>query len=82
MKPHEIYLSRRNLMTLLEKLDHVKSGGTSACAIIKRDNKHPKYPQTMPSIIVTALEDEEYYTHRPPGDVADKEYLDWLKGLE
>jgi hypothetical protein len=63
-----VYLSRRNLLTLLAKLDARKAGEHDReCLIIKRDNKHKTYPQTMPQIIVKALEDEEYYTDRSPG---------------
>lgn len=65
----QVYLSRRNLLTLLSKLDRSKAGESTACTIIKNDNVHPKYPQTMPSIMVTALEDEAYYTERQPGPV-------------
>ncbi len=64
-----VYLSRWNLMTLLNKLDHIKSGGESKATLIKRDIYHPKYPQTDPLIAITALEDEEYYTDRKPGAV-------------
>jgi len=67
----QIYLTRRNLLTLLNKLDRNRIGGDSACTIIKRDNKHPKYPQTMAQISITALEDEEYYTDRGPGYTKD-----------
>lgn len=69
-KPHEqIYLSRRNLLSLLAKLDRNKAAGSqvSVCTIVKEDDIHPKYPQSMRSIFVTALEDEEYYSHRKPG---------------
>lgn len=65
----QVFLSRRNLLTLLSKLDRVGQGDTSACTLIKSDNKHPKYPQTMSSILVTAVEDAEYYTNRYPGAV-------------
>lgn len=68
--PAKIYLTRRNLRTLLDKLDHKAKGGKTACTIIKRDNKHPKYPQTMRECYVVAVEDEDYYTHRAPGEVA------------
>jgi len=80
-----VYLSRRNLLTLLAKLDKQHIGGETFRTIIKRDNKHPKYPQTMKEIEVVAVEDENYYTHREPGPTAedgDKEYLEWLKNLE
>jgi len=63
----QIYLTRRNLLALLSKLDRTKEGDTSTCTIIKYDNKHPKYPQTMDAISVTAVEDEDYYTDRSPG---------------
>ena len=63
----QIFLSRRNLVTLLEKLDAVKLGKRSTCTIIKADNQHPKYPQTMHMCAVTALEDGVYYSERKPG---------------
>lgn len=67
----QLYLTRRNLMTLLNKLDHVKNGGESQRTIVKNDTKHPTYPQSEPAIYVTALEDEEYYTDRKPGVVVN-----------
>lgn len=72
-----IYLSRRNLVALLSKLDRVKMGEFSTCTLIKKDDSHPKYPQTMSKIAVTALEDDEYYADRLPGptmaaDIKDK----------
>lgn len=65
----QVFLSRRNLITLLNKLDRNKSNpGESACTLIKNDDTHKKYPQTMKSIAVTAIEDDEYYD-RPAGEV-------------
>ena len=64
-----VYLTRRNLLTLLNKLDHVRDGGESTCGIVKQDTKHKKYP-CSDVIVVQALEDEEYYTDRAPGPVA------------
>jgi hypothetical protein len=66
---HKIFLSRRNLLALLGKLDAVKEGRVSACTIIKLDNQHPVYPQTMASCVVTAVEDKDYYTDRAPGEM-------------
>lgn len=66
----QLYLSRRNLLTLLEKLDHVRDGGFSECTIIKHDDDHPRFAQSVPTIIITAVEDEDYYTDRDPGPVA------------
>lgn len=66
---NRIFLSRRNLLTLLSKLDRVKEGDFSACTIVKRDTAHPKYPQTIDEIVVTAIEDEDYYIDRCAGAV-------------
>lgn len=65
----QLFLSRRNLLTLLSKLDRKAEGSATACMIVKQDNKHPKFPQTMPMILVAAVEDEDYYTDRDPGVV-------------
>jgi hypothetical protein len=71
--PHGIYLSRRNLLTLLSKLDRKAGGDSTECTIIKRDNTHEKYPQTMEFCVVTAIEDEEYYNTRKFGEVHPKD---------
>lgn len=63
-----VYLTRRNLLTLLNKLDRVKAGGESACAIIKHDTEHKKYPCSI-ATIVAAVEDDDYYNDRSPGSV-------------
>lgn len=61
-----VYLTRRNLMTLLNKLDR---GDDSSQTIIKYDTVHEKYPCSTVTI-VAAVEDEDYYDDdRPPGDV-------------
>jgi hypothetical protein len=67
--PHGIFLSRRNLLTLLSKLDRKAAGDSTECTIIKRDNTHAKYPQSMPFCVVQAIEDDEYYDTRNAGDV-------------
>lgn len=62
----QVYLSRRNLQVLLNKLDRNKRDpGASACTIVKNDTTHAKYPCSDETYI-TALEDEEYYD-RPAG---------------
>ena len=61
---HHIYLSRRNLQTLLNKLDRPES----RCTIIKMDTAHPDYPCST-KCIVTAVEDGDYYTDRVAGDM-------------
>lgn len=64
-----VYLSRRNLLSLLSKLDRVRDGQFSNCTLIKLDNTHKKYPQTMDGIEVHAVEDADYYADRPAGEV-------------
>lgn len=63
-----IYLTRRNLLTLLAKLDKVKQGEASHRCIVKQDIAHKTFPCTNPTMIF-ALEDDEYYTDREPGEV-------------
>jgi hypothetical protein len=65
----KVYLSRRNLLTLLAKLDRRQAGQMTEATLIKNDNRHPKYPQSMAHIAVIAVEDDEYYTDRDPGEV-------------
>lgn len=73
----QIFLSRRNLLTLLSKLDRKAQGEATACTLVKSDNVHPTHAQSMPRIAVTAVEDAEYYG-RPPGRVlaADEPVVD------
>lgn len=67
-----LYLTRRNLLTLLNKLDRAAGGDASECTIIKYDTDHPKYPITDVTAI-QAIEDKDYYTDRPPGDIHHKD---------
>ena len=64
-----VFLSRRNLLTLLSKLDRQAAGEVTMCTLIKHDNQHAKYPQSCPTIVVTAVEDAEYYDTREAGEV-------------
>lgn len=66
--PEQVFLTRRNLLTLLSKLDRAGSSST-LCSIVKNDDTHPKYPQSMPLIVITAVEDDDYYTDRSAGPV-------------
>lgn len=62
-----VYLTRRNLLTLLSKLDRNKEiPGSSHVGLVKTDTTHLQYP-CSDAIEVFALEDEEYYTDRQPG---------------
>lgn len=65
----KLFLSRRNLLTLLSKLDRRQAGEDTACTIIKTDNQHPTHPQSHASIVVTAIEDDAYYADRMAGEV-------------
>lgn len=69
----KVFLSRRNLLTLLSKLDRKKVGETTACTLIKNRNDQDPFTQTMKSIEVTAVEDDEYYKNRLPGEVHPKD---------
>jgi hypothetical protein len=57
----KLYLSKRDIMTLLEKLDCIRAGEVSACTIIKNDTAHPAYPQTLRRISVVAVEAQDRY---------------------
>ena len=67
MKPHTLYLSRRNLLALLSKLDRQAAGDATACAIIKSANPADPYCNTIDQVVVTAVADEEFYADRSPG---------------
>ena len=67
MKQHQIYLSRRNLLTLLSKLDRQAAGDATACAIIKSANPADPYCNTINQVMVIAVPDEKFYTNRSPG---------------
>jgi hypothetical protein len=52
----KVYLTRRNLLTLLSKLDRKGKGDETGCTLVKNDNLHEQYPQTMKSLTVVAVE--------------------------
>jgi hypothetical protein len=64
-----LYLSRRNLLTLLSKLDRFEEGQETACSIIKYSNHLDPYSTTIDSVMVVAIPDEKYYTNRQAGAV-------------
>lgn len=72
---NKVYLSRRNLLTLLSKLDRKAKGETTFCEVWKLDDQHPTMSSTPTRII--AVENEDYYIDREPGDVvvADRERI-------
>jgi hypothetical protein len=66
---NKVYLSRRNLLSLLSKLDRKANGEETACTLIKCDCDHAKFPQTMKQVSIVAVEDKDYYVDRLPGEV-------------
>ena len=67
MKQHQIYLSKRNLLALLSKLDRLENGDETACAIVKSANPTDPYCNTIDQVLVIAIPDEKFYTNRQPG---------------
>jgi hypothetical protein len=67
MKQHQIYLSRRNLLNKVSKLDRQATGDATACAIVKYANPSDPYCNTIDQVIVVAVPDEKFYTNRSPG---------------
>lgn len=66
-----VYLSRRNLNVLLSKLDRKKAGDVTACTIIK-DNfpgDHPFFNDLFEPLMIVAIEDEDLYSNREPGEM-------------
>jgi hypothetical protein len=53
----------------LSKLDRQNAGETTACSIIKSDTDNGPYSQTVNRILVTAVEDKEYYSDREAGEI-------------
>lgn len=67
MKQHQIYLSKRNLLALLSKLDRLENGDETACAIVKSANPSDPYCNTIDQVVVTAVADDQFYATRQPG---------------
>jgi hypothetical protein len=64
-----VYLSKRNLLTLLSKLERFEKGEETKCAIVKHANPLDPYCSTIDEITVFAIPDEQYYTRRMYGEV-------------
>lgn len=62
-------------MALLAKLDADAVGLETACAIIKHRQPSPAYRQTMGTVVVVAVQDEEYYFAQksPAGEMHPRE---------
>ena len=63
----QLFLSKRNLLTLLSKLERLEEGQTTACAIVKHANTMDPYCNTIDEIMVIAIPDELFYVNRAPG---------------
>lgn len=74
---HQIFLSKRNLLTLLSKIERYERGEETACTIIKYKNPSDPYVNTMDACIVTALPDDKLYVNRGAGEMhpADEERI-------
>lgn len=64
-----ITLSRRNLLTLLSKLDRKAAGEETVCALVK----YVSMGQAALGIMIVAAEDSEVYKDREPGVVHPKD---------
>ena len=69
MTDERIYLSKRNLLTLLSKLERFDQGDETKCAIVKHSNPFDPYCNTMDEIMVVAVPDDKFYTNRTPGEM-------------
>lgn len=65
-----IFLTRRNLLTLLSKLDRKVKGDKTECAIVKF-SAPGKFVQSVDAATIIAVEDAEFYgdKDRDPGAV-------------
>lgn len=69
----QIFLSRRNLMTLLSKLNRAAAGDNTACTVVKFRIPTDPFVQTIDAIAVTAVEDSDYYVNRGAGAMHPKD---------
>lgn len=72
---NKVFLSRRNLLTLLSKLDRHAGGENTARSIVKYRNEldPAEYRQTLDEITITAVEDGAYYVSRSAGVMHPKD---------
>lgn len=69
-----VTLSRRNLLTLLSKLDRKSAGEDTACTLIKYDGRVEMGRETARAdVFVVAAEDSDVYKDREPGVVHPKD---------
>lgn len=70
---NRIYLSKRNLLTLLSKLERLEAGDDTKCAIIKYQNPLDPYCNTIDQVAIIAIPDEAFYVNRNPGPMHPKD---------
>lgn len=71
-----LYLSKRNLLTLLSKIERFEKGEETACAIVKCSNPLDPYNMSISGVedvMVIGVPDERYYTNRLAGPVHPKD---------
>ncbi len=66
---NRVYLSKRNLLTLLSKLERFEQGQETQCAIKKYSNPLDPYCNSMDEVTIIAIPDEKFYTTRTFGEV-------------
>jgi hypothetical protein len=62
-----LYLSKRNLQTLLSKLERAERGEPTHCTIIKYHNPEDPCINTMDAVMVVAVPDDLLYANRQAG---------------
>lgn len=73
MTSNILYLSKRNLQTLLNKLERFEAGQETQCAIVKYPNNLDPYSLRIDGVcehegvMVIAIPDERYYVGRKAG---------------
>ncbi len=76
MSENRIYLSKRNLLTLLSKVERFEKGEETKCSLIKYKNELDPYCMEIggeDSVMVIAIPDEKYYVGREAGTVHEKD---------
>ena len=77
MNTVQVYLTRHDLLALLAKLDMLaKLDKNESCTIIKCDADHPTHPiRGASEVVVTAVEDRDYYTDSHPNEMCTRSWL-------
>jgi hypothetical protein len=73
LNPVTVVLSRKNLMTLLLKMDRCLNGERSACTIVKQDINDVNIP-----VVITAQEDAVVYADRTPERMIPAEEVEFV----